>query len=229
MCAIAAELAPGARLLDVGAGEQPYRELFGHLDYVTTDWSNSVHPGARQVDIVAPADNLPIEEGSFDAVVCTQVLEHVSEPLDVLSELFRVLRPGGCLYLTVPLAWEEHEAPYDFFRYTRFGLEHLLAGAGFRDVRVEARNDIFSTLAQLMRNAGVNMGRADDGQDPQRMVAAHTLAHLSQLVAGFAPLDAAGILPLGYQVRALRHAPVGREAARAATGLADARDAVYVA
>jgi len=75
----------------------------------------------------------------------------------------------------------------------------------------------------------VNMGRADDGQNPQRAVAAHTMAHLAQLVAGFAPLDAAHILPLGYQVRALRHAPVERAECRAATGLADAREAVYVA
>lgn len=229
MCAIAAELEPGARLLDVGAGEQPYRELFAHLDYVTTDWANSVHPGARKVDIVAPADDLPIEEGSFDAVVCTQVLEHVAEPLAVLSELFRVLRPGGRLYLTVPLTWEEHEAPYDFFRYTRFGLEHLLAGAGFRDVAVEARNDSFSTIAQLLRNAGAIMGRADDGNDPQRGVAAHTMRHLSDLVASFAPLDAAAILPLGYQARAVRHAPVERAECRRAVGLENAREAVYVA
>src|SRR3954447_17385 len=191
---IAGELAPGSRLLDVGAGEQPYRELFGHLEYVTTDWANSVHPGARRVDIVAPAHDLPIEEGTFDAVVCTQVLEHVADPGDVLAELFRVLRPGGRLYVTVPLTWEEHEAPYDFFRYTRFGLEHLLANAGFADVAVTARNDSFSTVAQLLRNFRATVGHAADGREQERAMAVQACRQVSELLAGFAPLDVQRIL-----------------------------------
>jgi SAM-dependent methyltransferase len=229
MLRVAGEIPAGARILDVGAGDQPYRELFAHARYECCDWEHSVHPGARRVDYVAPADDLPIEDGTFDAVICTQVLEHVAEPADVLAELFRVLRPGGVAYLTVPLAWEEHEAPYDFYRYTRFGLAHLLQGAGFQEVAVEPRNDTFGTLAQLLRNAGGVMGRTPDGRDPQRDLAAHTLRHLSDLVASYTPLDVDHIFPLGYQARAVRHAPVGRAACRAACGIEDAREAAYAA
>src|SRR5437660_387104 len=83
--------APGTSVLDVGAGDAPYREMFKHVRYVTTDWAQSEHPGARAADVVAPADALPLQDGAFGVVLCTQVLEHVPEPSAVLAECFRVL------------------------------------------------------------------------------------------------------------------------------------------
>lgn len=102
---------PGTSVLDLGAGDAPYRELFAHTRYLTSDWSRSLHPGARDVDVVAAADALPLPEASFGLVLCTQVLEHVPEPASVLAECFRVLESGGRLALTVPLLWELHELP----------------------------------------------------------------------------------------------------------------------
>ncbi|HUE29222.1 MAG TPA: methyltransferase domain-containing protein, partial [Solirubrobacteraceae bacterium] len=201
---VADELEPGLRVLDVGAGEQPYRELFAHVEYRTTDWANSVHPGARRVDYVAPADDLPIPDESFDAVLSTQVLEHVAEPSDVLRELHRVLRPGGRVYVTLPLAWELHEEPFDFYRYTRYGISHLLRAAGFIEIDARPRNDCFTTIAQLMRNAFWAMGRAPDGLDHERDQAGHTMLQLAEVVQGFSRLDTRWSLPLGYAVRARR-------------------------
>ena len=88
---------PGARVLDVGAGSAPYRELFEHADYTTADWEQSVHVEGSPPDVTAPADALPIEDRSFDVVLNTQVLEHVPEPWLVLREFHRVLVEGGRL------------------------------------------------------------------------------------------------------------------------------------
>lgn len=193
----AREVRPGSRVLDVGAGEAPYRELFAHADYVTVDWEHSAHE-LSEVDIVAPADALPLDDRTFDAVLLTQVLEHVPEPQRLLAEQLRVLQPAGRLYLTAPLVWELHELPHDYYRYTSVGLRHLLEAAGFEDVAVEARNDCFSTLAQLMYNAGHVMGRAPDGLDDRRDAAARLLRDLANAIAELAPLDASRIFPLGY-------------------------------
>ena len=202
--AAAASTPSGARVLDVGAGSAPYRELFAHADYRTTDWAQSPHEDAAAVDYVASADALPVGDDEFGVVLCTQVLEHVPEPAAVLGELARVLRPGGRLYLTAPLAWELHELPHDYYRYTQAGLSHLFETAGFADIDVRPRNDCFTTLAQLMRNAGAMMGRAPDGLDARREEAGRALALLADRVAELAPLDARWVFPLGYSVSASR-------------------------
>ena len=165
---VAAELPAGSRLIDVGAGNSPYRELFDHLQYESTDWEHSVHPGARAVDHVGPAHDLPVPDSSYDAVLCTQVLEHVPNPDAVVAEFYRILRPGGRLYLTVPLAWELHEMPFDFYRYTASGLFRILTDAGFVRPDITPRNDCFRTLAQLLTNVGSTMGSYPDELDGRR-------------------------------------------------------------
>jgi SAM-dependent methyltransferase len=202
MLQVSDELEPGTRVLDIGAGEQPYRELFAHVEYVTSDWENSVHPGARRVDVVGPADNLPIADASFDAIINTQVLEHVAEPANVLREMHRLLVAGGRVHITLPLAWELHEEPFDFYRYTRYGIAHLLRAAGFTDIDVRPRNDCFTTIAQLMRNTFGAMGRADDGLDEHRVEAGRAMFQMAELVQSFAHLDTRWSLPLGYAIRA---------------------------
>lgn len=194
----------GARVADVGAGDAPFRELFSHTRYATVDWTQSVHEGARRSDIVASADAIPVRDGAFDAVLLTQVLEHVPDPGAVLSELHRILAEGGTLYLTVPLVWELHELPHDYYRYTSEGLRHLLESAGFASVEVEARNDCFTTLAQLLHNARWAMGSAPDGLDERRVAAGRLLEELADQLAELAPLDAARILPLGYSATGVR-------------------------
>lgn len=194
----AREVPPGTRVADVGAGDAPFRELFAHADYVTVDWTQSVHEGARHADIVASADSVPVPDSSFGAVLLTQVLEHVPEPANVLRELHRILEPGGRIYLTAPLVWELHELPHDYYRYTSEGLRHLLRAAGFREISVEPRNGAFTTLAQLMRNLRWTMGRAPDGLDEQRQSAAELLDAVADRFAALDPLDAQRLLPLGY-------------------------------
>ncbi|MHB8658431.1 MAG: class I SAM-dependent methyltransferase [Solirubrobacteraceae bacterium] len=195
---VAAHTPVDSSVLDLGAGEAPYRELFAHTRYVTSDWSQSLHPGARDADIVAPADALPLPEASFGLVLCTQVLEHVPEPSSVLAECFRVLEPGGRLALTVPLLWELHELPHDYYRYTEPGLRHLLDKAGFTSLSITPRSDGFSAVAQLLDNLGWAMGDADDGLTAQRIEAREALVRMAKEIERLRPLDTQRIMPLGY-------------------------------
>jgi SAM-dependent methyltransferase len=204
VCRAADSLPSGAVVLDVGAGKAPYRELFEHCDYVTTDWGGSVHERASEVDFVAPADELPLDDAAVDAVLLTQVLEHVPDPAAVLREVARVLRPRGAIFLSVPFVWELHELPFDFWRYTPSSLEQLLDAAGFVDIVVEARNDCFTTVAQLLHNLRHAMGTAPDRRDGERTAAADLLDQLAERVAALAPLDVNGILPLGWTATARR-------------------------
>ncbi len=191
-----------AAVLDLGAGESPYRELFGHARYTTSDWTESLHVRGRRADIIASAEALPVADGSFDLVLCTQVLEHVPEPGAVLAECFRVLAPGGRVALTVPLLWELHEAPHDYFRYTEYGVRYLLNKAGFDDLQVEPRGNGFTALAQLMLNLGWAMGDAQDGLSEHRAEARAILTRLGSELASLAPLDVGKVMPLGYTATA---------------------------
>jgi SAM-dependent methyltransferase/predicted O-methyltransferase YrrM len=189
-------------VLDVGAGDAPYAELFAHADYVTLDWEGSLHAGARAAEITASADAMPLEDGGFDVVLLTQVLEHVLRPAAVLHEIARVLRPGGRLFATVPFVWELHEEPHDYWRFTNHALAALLEDAGFAEYAIEPRSDSLSALAQLMTNIGWSL-RGDDGS-ASSVQARETLQALAGEVARLAPLDRRRVLPLGYTITARR-------------------------
>jgi len=121
-------------VLDIGCGEKPYRDLFSECDYIGLNHSaENADP-----DLVGDALNLPIKSDTVHIVFTTQVIEHVPEPQKMIDECFRVLKPGGSLVLTGPFYWPIHEEPYDFYRYTRYGLEHLLKNAGFQTWEIRA-------------------------------------------------------------------------------------------
>jgi SAM-dependent methyltransferase len=98
----------------------------------------SEHGSAKCADAYFDGLNIPLQDGSVQNVLCTQVLEHVFQPDPFLAEVYRVLAPGGSLLLTVPFVWDEHEQPYDYARYSSFGLRHLARKHGF-EVRLARR------------------------------------------------------------------------------------------
>jgi ubiquinone/menaquinone biosynthesis C-methylase UbiE len=147
----AQEVDPGQLVLDAGSGRAPYRDLFAHARYETADFLAVRDKRYAEQDYVCDLAAIPVEDGRFDHVLLTQVLEHLPEPAAVLAELHRVLKPGGRLWLTAPLFYAEHEKPYDFFRYTSFGLRHLLGGAGFEVEKIEWLEGYLGTLSYQAR------------------------------------------------------------------------------
>lgn len=135
------------RVLDVGCGVKPYRSLFDASvrDYVGLDREG---PNSTP-DVVGDAHSLPFDDASFDAVVSFQVLEHVERPVDCLREMTRAVRPGGDVVFTVPGVWPDHEIPYDFWRFTRYGLEASVRSAGLELVELTPLGGIWSTLGQM--------------------------------------------------------------------------------
>lgn len=135
------------RVVDVGCGHKPYRALFGSgvTGYVGVD-----RDGPHAVpDVVGDASSLPFADDSFDAGVSFQVFEHVRDPRGCVRELARVVKPGGTVLFTVPGVWPAHEVPHDHWRYTRNGLEAVLADAGLVDARLTALGGFWSSLGQM--------------------------------------------------------------------------------
>jgi SAM-dependent methyltransferase len=138
------------RLLDVGCGRKPYRGLFAVDEYVGLEIDSPTARARGHADYFYDGKRFPFENESFDAIICNQVLEHVFNPTEFLGEIRRVLRPGGKLLLTVPFVWDEHEQPYDYARYSSFGLSHLLQQNGFNIRRQGKTLADFSVIAQLV-------------------------------------------------------------------------------
>jgi SAM-dependent methyltransferase len=137
------------RLLDVGCGSKPYQPFFPEADYVGLDIDTEVARKRGVADHFYNGDIFPFETSSFDSVLCNQVLEHVFNPDDFLNEVNRVLKPSGKLLLTVPFVWDEHEQPYDYARYSSFGLRSLLEKHGFSIVKHEKLGGDATILFQL--------------------------------------------------------------------------------
>jgi SAM-dependent methyltransferase len=126
-------------VVDLGCGSSPYKEdiLKVASSYIGVDWIITVHDQSG-IDVFADICRpFPFKNSSIDTVVSFQVLEHLENPDFFLSECFRVLKKGGHLFLTVPFMWYIHEAPHDYYRFTKYGLQYLLKKNNFSDAIVK--------------------------------------------------------------------------------------------
>lgn len=148
------------QLYDLGCGEAPYRAwLSRYVDrYIGVDWGACIH--GSNADLLADLNQpLPIEDAVADTVLSLSVMEHLRDPQQFLSEAYRILKPGGTMVLQVPFMWSVHEAPYDYYRYTRFGLDYMFHKAGFRAIDIYAQTGFWTMwtlkfnyqLARLVR------------------------------------------------------------------------------
>ncbi len=131
-------------MLDMGCGYKPYLHLFGHVQrYIGIDF-----PGTGLIDVYASGLQLPFSSSSFDSILCNEVLEHVPEPSMLFAEAARVLKPGGYLLLTTPQTWGLHLEPYDFYRYTPYGLRYLATKHGLEVLEVVPTSGLWATWMQ---------------------------------------------------------------------------------
>jgi SAM-dependent methyltransferase len=140
------------RLLDCGCGTAPYFSIYrDHVDEVVCiDWAQSVHRNIHVDHEVDLSGQLPFEAGRFDTVLLADVLEHIKVPAQLIAEIARVLAPGGKLILTVPFLYNVHEAPHDYYRFTRYAIEDLTQRAGLRLVSLEAFGGYPDILCDLL-------------------------------------------------------------------------------
>lgn len=134
-------------VLNAGAGNRDISPIVAGT-LVNQDIEAGLHNDS--IDVYSPLDDIPFEDGHFDAIICNAVLEHVINPEEVMAEFARVCKPGGLLYLVVPFMQPEHLDPTDFQRYTRDGLARLLDKHGFGVVRVEGVHSVYVTLAWIV-------------------------------------------------------------------------------
>ena len=146
------------RVLDAGAGSAPYHQHFSHLKYEAADICK-LDKKYHQLSFICDLSALPIRAESYDLVFCTQTLEHLPYPRQTLKEFARVLTARGRLWITAPFYYEEHEIPYDFFRYTRYGLEKILTDAGFHIVAFDWLEGYYGTLGYQLEVAARNLPR----------------------------------------------------------------------
>ncbi len=138
--------ANGGRTLDLGAQNGPYAAHFPRRVALDLHQAANIH-------LRGDAHALPFVDAAFDVVLCTEVLEHLVEPQRAVDEMFRVLAPGGQLLLTTRFLFPIHDAPHDYFRYTKYGLRHLLRR--FEEVRIDEETDAIGTLAVLVQRLGM--------------------------------------------------------------------------
>lgn len=138
------------RLLDFGCGNKSYQYLFNVDNYIGIDAYRIGHDHTREpIDVFYNGRDVPFKEKSFDSVLCIEVCEHLFDVDKAFSEINRVLRPGGIILITTPFIWEEHEQPFDFGRYTEFGLKDVLNRHQFEIISFEKCGNFIEVIAQM--------------------------------------------------------------------------------
>jgi len=153
IASFARQLPEDARVLDAGAGQGQYAHFFAGRRYCGVDLAvGDAAWDYGRLDTIADLTALPFPNATFAAALHIVTIEHLREPACALVELARTLVPGATLLIAAPHEWEVHQAPHDYFRYTRYGLAYLLEKAGFEVREIHASGGYFRLLARRLLN-----------------------------------------------------------------------------
>lgn len=157
------KIQPGQKILDAGSGQQQFKKYCSHLKYVSQDFAKydgsgdkkGLQTGTRNhagLDIISNISSIPVPNRSFDAVLCTEVFEHLPDPLLALKEFSRIIKKGGYLVLTAPFCSLTHYSPYHFYTgFNRYFYKTHLTKFGFKITEIKANGNFFEYLAQEIR------------------------------------------------------------------------------
>lgn len=138
----AANFVKNGVILDAGAGYLRFKPFFEKSIYISQEHEEGINlKGMNDIkyDLISPLDKkIPLKDSCLDAILSNSTLEHIRYPERFFVEAYRVLKPGGRLYISVPFIALEHEIPYDFQRPTRYGLKSWLSDANFTNIKIEA-------------------------------------------------------------------------------------------
>ena len=140
-------------ILDFGCGSKPYKDFFSYSEYIGMDIEQSGHSHQNEtIDVFYDGKKIPFSDKKFDVVFASEVFEHVFNLDIIIKEINRVLKHNSTLVASIPFVWEEHETPYDFARYTCYGIRHILENNGFEVSKIEKTTTDFETNVQLFIN-----------------------------------------------------------------------------
>jgi len=164
----------GQTILDAGAGQFRYKKYCEHLKYVSQDFGQYDGAGDGKglqvgewnqngLDIISDIASIPVAGGSYDAVMCIEVLEHIPHPKEALAELYRVLKPKGKLILTVPFATVVHYSPYYFYSgFSKYFCNKILNDIGFKEISIIPNGNFYENLAQELRRLPILSQKYDN-------------------------------------------------------------------
>jgi SAM-dependent methyltransferase len=151
----ASHLPAGSYVLDVGAGSCPYRGFFAHCRYIAQDLAQLApdqlrgRKGYGPLDIISNINSLPIKSSIIDVVLCTEVIEHIAQPIRVMYEIARVLKPGGVLLLSAPLRSGLHQEPFHYYGgFTPYWYKKFLTEAGFTEIQITPVGGLFKAYGE---------------------------------------------------------------------------------